>query len=239
MRSSMMRLKNGTLGTWETLLEKDETLKESVPVIKRGKRNSSKNKPVLKLDVTKPQNLRAWLNVHEALNRRKEDVAARLLELGATLGMMFFMLMLFLIVLESFSTDYDKMSSEEFVADITELDKSSLYVFSYLVVVLGGCMAVLCLVGNEYNFSAKQMQIKHLYAIQLEATLDYYSGNDKLTDDETSELKNATKLLESVQQHLNNHVRDLGILGISYSKLFWGISGLISSVVTRQIFHLF
>ena len=43
------------------------------------------------------------------------------------------MLMIFLIVLESYSTDYDKMSNEEFVADIIELEKSSLYVFSYLV----------------------------------------------------------------------------------------------------------
>lgn len=234
MRSSMRRLKNGTIGAWEAHVYKENLRNE----VGEGPINL-KNVPAIKLDVTIPINLRAWLNVHEALARRKDDVAARLLELGTTLGVFFFVLLIFLIVLESFSTDYDGMSKLEIIDDITSLDHSSIYVFTFLVFILGASIGVLSLVGNEYNYSAKQMQMNHLYAIQLESTLDYYSGNSNLSDAEISKLKNSIHLLESVHHHLKNHVKDLGILGISYSKLFWGISGVVSSILTRQLFHMF
>lgn len=246
MRSSMRRLKNGTLGSrasfihQENLKNEDNTeLRREIQNLQNANKKNMKNMPAIKLNVTIPKNLRAWLNVHEALSRRKDDVAARLLELGATLGVIFFILLMFLIVLESFSTDYDGMSKSEIIDDITSLDHSSIYVFTYLVIVLGISIGVLSLVGNEYNYSAKQLQMHHLYSIQLEATLDYYSGNKNLSDEELAKLKNSIHLLESVHHHLKNHVKDLGILGISYSKLFWGISGVVSSLLTRQLFHMF
>ena len=239
MRSSMRRLKNGTLGAHaaENARVEAESPRD-IPETARA-RKKGRGTPTMKLDITNPHNLRAWMNVHEALNRRKDEVPARLLELGATMGLFFFFLMIILIAVESFSEDYSKMTSKEFLVNMTDLDMSGLYVSTYVVVVLGICMGALSAVGNSYNHSAKSMHIRHLYSIQLETTLDYHCQRTVHTPEEAAALKNSAELLESVQKHLRYHVSELGLLGLSYSRLFWGISGIVSSILTRQFFRMF
>lgn len=224
MRRSMLRLRSATVGSND-----EEDPADHV------EERSPRDVPSMKLNVTEPKNLRAWLKVHEALNLRRDSVAARLLEIGATMGLFFFCVMILLFALESLS----ESTGAVLLDNIADLDKSGLYVSMYLVVVLGVCMGTLSVVGNEYNRAAKEMQIRHLYTIQLESQLNFHSDFDDPPPKALAAMECSTKLLENVQSHLRSHVSELGLLGMSYSRLTWGITGIVSSILTRQFFRLF
>ena len=229
MRRSMRRLKSATVGNTGEDEEIDLRLSDDIP----REPCNGKSHP-LKLNVLEARNLRAWLKVHEALNLRKDGVPARLLEIGATLGLFFFSIMLLLLGWESFSE-----SSGALLDNMADLDKTSLYVTSYLVVVLGMCMGTLSIVGNEYNRASKDLQIRNLYTIQLEATLEFHSCMDDPPPEAIAAMDRSMKLLKNVQDHLRSHIPELGLLGVSYSRLTWGITGIVSSILTRQFFRLF
>ena len=215
MTSSMIRFKNSMTSPWHN----------------NKKRNSRYQVEIL-VDMTNRKNLKAWLMVHRAISLRRNEFEARILKMGATVGVILVIVSGILIVLGTFENkkiikEMDDISS--LVSLMTAYDNVGLYMITYIVLMLGICLCVLSYVGSNYNYAAKNAITRTLYDIELEVA---FNDGDLLESAEQDKVK---KIIGDLQRHMSFHVHDLGILGVSFDKVFWSIFGVVSSLFTRQL----
>lgn len=204
--------------------------------------------PSMVVDITAPDNLRAWMNVHDGLHRRQDSLEATMISLAAGGTLVLLAVAAAFVVFTPYTVHTVEVASDvEGEAPLMmqkvagALSSPSLAAILYLVVVLGVSLVVLTWVGDKYNRSSKAAMINHLYKIQLYASLDLHcdSVKDFLPPAREKQLETTTKLLPVIRSHVADHVHELGLFSFSYSHLFYVISTMVTTMVTKYLFRMF
>mmetsp|Transcript_1670 Transcript_1670/g.5933 ORF Transcript_1670/g.5933 Transcript_1670/m.5933 type:complete len:539 (-) Transcript_1670:68-1684(-) len=209
---------------------------------KGGRRKKMKKFVV---DVTVPDNLRAWIQVHAALHARQYSLDATQISIAASgtlvvvaLAALLFLYSPFMIKTVTVMADNGQELNQEVART---LSAPSLTAVFYVVAVLGTSVVFVTWVGDSYNKSAKNLHTTHFYEIELHAALDRRcrlarkqildtQGQQRLED-----LEHTAELLPTLRAHLHEHVHDIGLFGCSYSSLFYAISTMVGTLVSKSL----
>lgn len=197
------------------------------------------------VDVTVPDNLRAWIQVHAELHSRRYSLDATQISIAAS-GTLVVVAMAALLFIYS---PYMMKTVTVLAEDGQELNQEvartlsapSLTAVFYVVAVLGTSLVFVTWVGDSYNRSAKVLHTTHFYEIELHAALDRRcrlarkaildsEGEQRLED-----LDYTIELLPMLRAHLHEHVHDIGLFGCSYSSLFYAISTMVGTLVSKSL----
>lgn len=210
-----------------------------------SRQRSRRRQPPVQMDLTNPVNLSAWLKVHEALSRRSMGLEGKLVLLAASLASVILVVILLLLFVNNANPSewINEMqdSSEDAYKRLFKIGGASLLSLGYLATVLGVSLCALTKIGSDYNSSASSSMLSMLYSVELHAHLDLRgdASSRLLTSERKLQLEEALKLLPVAREHLKSHVPHLGLFGFSYSELFFYISTMLVSSVTRYAMYLF
>ena len=184
---------------------------------------NKQNEEKVLIDITIPQNLRAWVKVRDALDARKFNLEARVVNIVATV--MLFLLILFLMLLFVNSHSSGDEHQYKHNHSLQNLASVNLILLFYLTCLMSICILTLTQIGSTYNYISSTAFLSTLYDIEIQANFNIHC-NQEITEERREELKSSLLLLPIVRSHLQYHTKELGLIGISYSKLYWYIFGV-------------
>eukprot|EP01095_Lingulamoeba_sp_RSL-Kostka_P001620 TRINITY_DN12355_c0_g1_i1.p1 TRINITY_DN12355_c0_g1~~TRINITY_DN12355_c0_g1_i1.p1 ORF type:complete len:571 (-),score=150.60 TRINITY_DN12355_c0_g1_i1:62-1774(-) len=204
--------------------------------------STDKNKQdILRIDVTDPVNLRAFLVVKDAIHARGKGPESMIIKIGAAfafLNVLCFFLFLLIHTWIKTEGNLDHFDAPN-LEDIQEsfIMKDSI-MMTYIAFVFGISLVVLSWIGSVYNKSSRNAFTRKLYDIWLCTNLEVAceTNLNRYKIDDLNNFKASLKLIPEIIKHLNQSTPELGVLGWSYSQIFNILLGLFSTYLTNMIF---
>ena len=138
---------------------------------------SEKDEKII-LDLTHPDNLRAYFFTHQVMTRREESVESQLVTLVAIAMALLASSIAGVVALNSYFVQHQNASTflhsaktstgdvfHQLLGRILSLQSVDLIVLLYILLLLFGSLIALSFLGSNYNHESKQLQREHLYQV--------------------------------------------------------------------------